>query len=333
MSESAAAAPVAEEATTTPTTTPPVASPELTTIIEGWGAKQGTKYPNWNIRWFLLQKKVVPADSDEIADTRDYFVHSSDSYERAHNFNVKADKVNLILTYFTDDTKAEVKEVFEFNEETAWCVQDPRITRPKFMGGPIQAIYLFCKGSKGSNKLVFVPFWGFVEPTFKMMCQPWILCMEHAVPEAYSGENDTYFADLAKVDEDTYGRTTKDLEAKLAQFKGCFEDDITFKPYKENVMQALKLFAPIALFGKNGQDDNTKADTDDANAAREKQLDWSMRFNKKLKELNAQKEAIGDRQAWLKIVAQARHRGMRYEAWMQIRDADNNMANLPAHLR
>ena len=157
--------------------------------------------------------------------------------------------------------------------------------------------------------------------------------MEHARPEAYTRENDSYFEDLKKVDEDTYGRTTKDLEAKLEQFKSCFVDDITFKNYKENAMAALKLFAPIYLMGKNGQDDDAKADTEAANVALEKQTDWQMRFTKKMKELNAQKETIGNRPAWLKLVAQARHRGMKYEAWLQIKDDDGNMNNLPAHLR
>ena len=318
-----------EESTTTTAT-----EETYTTIIEGWGAKQGTKYPNWNMRWFVLEKKAnAPADTEDVIDTRDYFVHSSDSYERAHNYNVKSDKVHLRLSYYVDDSKKEIKEIFQFDENTCWCVQKPRVTVPKHNGGPIDSIYLFCKGNKGSKKLVFVPFWGFVEPTFNLLCQPWVLCMEFGRPEAYTKENDTYFADLKKVDEDTYGRTTKDLEAKLEQFKACFVDDITFKNYKENPMSALKLFAPIALFGKNGQDDNLKADTDSASAATEKQTEWSMKFNKKMKEIIAHKQEFGGREPYLKLVAQARHRGMRLEAWLQIKDHDNNMANLPAHLR
>eukprot|EP01042_Synura_sphagnicola_P021492 gene21492-27320_t len=72
------------------------ASENLELIIEGWGAKQGTKYPNWNVRWFVLEKKTPEPDSLEVLDTRDYFKHSSDSYERAHNYNSSNDKANLV---------------------------------------------------------------------------------------------------------------------------------------------------------------------------------------------------------------------------------------------
>jgi|EP01033_Poteriospumella_lacustris_P006386 hypothetical protein len=309
------------------------ASENLELIIEGWGAKQGTKYPNWNVRWFVLEKKTPEPDSLEVLDTRDYFKHSSDSYERAHNYNSSNDKANLVLSYYVDESKTELKERFEFTPSTYWTVQKPRVTAPKFNGGPIEAIYLFCEGSNGSKKLVFTPFWGFVEPTFNLLCQPWVLCMEHARPRAYDGENDTYYSDLAKVDEDTFGRTTKDLEAKLEQFKGCFVDDVTFKPYKESPMKALSLFLPIKFLGKNGQDDDPAADRAKIEECTAKQTEWQMKFNKKMKELNEQKLQAGSREQWLKYVAQARHRGMKYDAWMQIKDADGNYNNLPAHLK
>lgn len=319
----------------TPVSTPAPANDDLEVIMEGWGGKQGTKYPNWNIRWFVLEKRksAVVADSDEVKDTRDYFVHSSDSFERAHNYNVSNDKKSLILSYYVDETKKELKECFVFDENTYWKVAKPRVTCPKYNGGPIEAIYLFCKGSRGSKKLVFTPFWGFVEPTFNLLCQPWVLTFEFGTRGAYDRDGNNYYGGLATVDEDTFGKTTKDLQDKLAKFKGCFVDDVTFKPYKENPMAAAKLFLPIAVMGKNGQDDNPSADDELMNAAKDTQTQWQMKFNKKMKELNAQKESVGGRDPWLKLNAQARHRHITFDSWMAIKDHDNNMETIPAHLR
>jgi hypothetical protein len=309
----------------------PVVNMEV--IMEGWGAKQGTKYPNWNMRWFVLEKKPTAPDSDDIADTRVYFKNSSDSYERAHNYNTQTDKTNLVLSYYVDDSKKELKERFEFDENTFWGVRKPRVTIGKFRGGPIDAIHLFCKGSRGAKKLIFVPFWGFCEPTFNLLCQPWVICMEHARKNAYDGEHDTYYSDLAKVDEDTFGRTTKDLMAKLDQFKACFDDEITFKDYKANVIMGLKLFVPIRLFGKNAQDDDLNADKELVNSYTNNQNEWQMKFNKKMKELNKQKEVAGSREAWIKLCAQAKWRNLKFDEWMAIKDQDDNIANLPANLR
>ena len=91
-----------------------MASPALETIIEGWGGKQGWHVPSWKIRWFVLEKKIIPADTDDVADARTYFRNSSDSYERAHNYNAKTDKVDLVLSYYTDDSKKELKEKISF---------------------------------------------------------------------------------------------------------------------------------------------------------------------------------------------------------------------------
>ena len=86
-------------------------------IIEGWGGKQGFHFPTWKSRYFVLEKKAsFPKDTDDIIDARDYFTNSSDSYERAHNYNVETDKVHLVLTYYTDSTKAELKEEFHFDK-------------------------------------------------------------------------------------------------------------------------------------------------------------------------------------------------------------------------
>jgi len=305
----------------------------LETILEGWGGKQGTKYPTWNIRWFVLEKKsTAPVDTFEIADTRTYFKNSSDSYERAHNYNVEKDKVHLVLTYYTDETKKEVKESFVFDENTYWVVKKSKLTCPKFRGGPIESIHLFCTGSKGSKKLVFAPFWGFVEPNYNLLCQPWVISFEKGYPNAFDGEHDTYYNDLRKVDEDTYGRTTKDLNAKLDQFKACFVNDITMRDLRSNPVFALSTFAPIVL-GRNGQDSGLAEDASSINSAKERFLEWTMKFNKKMKELNAQKETAGSREAWLKLCAQASYRNLRFDEWMKIKDEDDNIANLPAHLR
>jgi len=296
--------------------------PNLEIIIEGWGGKQGFHFPTWKLRWFVLQKKPTAADSEEIEDTRDYFAHSGDSFERAHNYNCKTDKVNLVLYYLTDNTKTDLKEVFAFDENTCWMVQKSRVTCPKYSQGQIESIHLFCNGSRGAHKLIFIPFWGFVEPSFKLMCQPWSLCMEFGKPKAYDGENDTYFGDFTKVDEDTFGRTQKDLEKRLDTFTKMFEDDLIFKDQKENMMMGLKLMVPIKFFGKNAQEDNKAKDAEDAKACIDKQTDFQMRFGKKCKELNVQKESVGGRPAWLKLKEQARSRSVTFETWMKIKDDD-----------
>jgi hypothetical protein len=259
---------------------------QLETIIEGWGGKQGFHFPTWKARYFVLQKKVTPKDSDDLFDAREYFRNSSDSFERAHNYNVKNDKVNLILSYYTDDTKAELKEEFRFDENTCWMTQKSRITIPKYSQGPVSSIHLFCKGSRGAHKLIFIPFWGFVEPTFNLMCQPWSLCMEFGKPRAYDGEHDTYYHDFITVQEDVFGRQQKDLDAKLETFKGMFVDDLIFKDIKANVVQAIMLLGPIKYLGKNAQEDNMKQDKDDIQMALDKQTEWQMKFDKKMKELN-----------------------------------------------
>jgi hypothetical protein len=41
----------------------------------------------------------------------------------------------------------------------------------------------------------------------------------------------------------------------------------------------------------------------------------------------------GGREPWLKLCKQARHRNLKFEVWLEIKDQDNNIANLPAHLR
>lgn len=256
---------------------------QLVTVIEGWGAKQGFHFPTWKVRWFVLQKRVTE-DTIDIKDVREHFKNFGDSFERTHNYNVKNDKTSLILSYYTDDSKKELKEEFKFDENTCWVTQQSRVTIPKFRGGPIESIHLFCKGSGGAHKLIFIPFWGFVEPTYKLMCAPWSLCMEFGKPRAYDGENDTFFHDFITVDEDTFGRQQKDLDAKLETFKGVFEDDVVFKDIKANPMAALKLLAPIKFFGKNAQEDNLKKDQEDIEAALNKQTEWQMKFDKKNKQ-------------------------------------------------
>jgi hypothetical protein len=276
--------------TTTPVETPvapvapAVAEVPKEIIIEGWGAKQGFHFPTWKIRWFVLEKDVIPADSDDVADARDYFKNGPDSYERAHNYNVKNDKVHLTLSYYTDESKTELKETFKFNEDTCWMTQKSRINMGKFRGGQIESIHLFSKGSSGAHKLIFVPFWGFVEPTFDLMCQPWQLCMEFGKKRAYDGDNDTYYHDFITVQEDVFGKQQKDIDAKFEQFKACFEDEVTFKDIKSNVMQAAMLLLPIKFFGKNAQEDNLCKDAEDVKMATDKQTEWQMKFDKKKKE-------------------------------------------------
>lgn len=258
---------------------------QMQTIIEGWCGKQGFHFPTWKVRWFVLEKKITAGDSDDVVDARNYFKTSSDSYERAHNYNVKTDKVNLVLTYYTDETKAEVKEVFKFDEDTYWVIQKARVTSPKFQGGQIDSIHLFCKGSRGAHKLIFIPFWGFVEPTFNLLCQPWVLCMEFGKPRAYDGEHDTYYHDFITVQEDEFGRQQKDLDEKLAIFKAIFDDKLIFKDMKANPIFGLKVMVPIKFFNMNAQEDNLKKDKEDAEEASQQQLEWQMKFTKKLKEL------------------------------------------------
>mmetsp|Transcript_68236 Transcript_68236/g.134134 ORF Transcript_68236/g.134134 Transcript_68236/m.134134 type:complete len:323 (+) Transcript_68236:18-986(+) len=305
----------------------------LETIIEGWGGKQGFHFPTWKARWFVLQKRRTPRESDDVTDCREYFKNSSDSFERAHNYNVKNDKVNLILSYYTDETKSELKEEFRFDENTSWLTQQSRVTIPKFRGGPISSIHLFCKGSRGAHKLIFIPFWGFVEPTYNLMCQPWSLCMEFGKPRAYDGENDTYFHDFITVKEDTFGQQQKDMDAKLETFKGLFADDVVFKDIKANVVRAVTLLAPIKFFGKNAQEDDLGKDKADQEAALSKQTEWQMKFDKKFAELQEEKQEAGGRAKWLKLNKQAQHRNMKFKDWMAIKDQDDNIANLPAHLQ
>lgn len=265
------------------------------TVIEGWGGKQGFHFPTWKARWFVLQKKTTYLDSEDVLDARDYFKNSSDSFERAHNYNVKNDKVNLILSYYTDETKTELKEAFRFDENTCWVIQKSRVTYPKYQGGHIESIHLFCKGSRGAHKLIFIPFWGFVEPTFSLLCQPWSICMEFGKPRAYDGEHDTYFHDFITVEEDTFGRQQKDLDAKLETFKGIFSDDLVFRDMKANPVMALFVLGPIKFLGKNAQEDNLAKDKEDIEEAMNKQTEWQMKFDKKKKELMVR--------AWLLLIS------------------------------
>lgn len=163
------------------------------------------------------------------------------------------------------------------------------------------------------------------------MCQPWVICMEKGYPNAFTGENDTYYEDLRKVDEDTFGRTTKDLAAKFDQFKTCFVNDVTLKDCRMPIIAA-KVFIPIML-GRPGQDAHLAEDAETKKACTDKFTEWQMKFNKKMKELNAQKETAGSRANWIKLCAQAKWRNLRFDEWMKIKDADDNMASLPAHLR
>ena len=63
------------------------------------------------------------------------------------------------------------------------------------------------------------------------------------------------------------------------------------------------------------------------------QTEWQMKFDKKNKELIAEKGIAGSRDAWLKLCKQAKHRNLKFGEWMKIKDQDNNIADLPAHLR
>jgi len=301
--------------------------PSLDIVIEGWGGKQGWHFPTWKVRWFVLQKKPCPPDTDEVADARDYFRNSSDTFERAHNFNEQNDKKYLVLSYFTDETKTELKEVFHFDENTTSTHDQPRITTPKFSQGVVQAVHLFCKGSRGSSKLIFIPFWGFVEPHFKLMTQPWLSCFEFGFPKCYDRDDNHYYEDFLTVNEDVHGRTSKDLEKKFAQFKAMFDDDVVFKTYKEEPMAALKLFVPIKLFGKNAQEDDTRADQQKAAELNERHTKYQMRFNKCAKDLVAEKEIAGGRDKWLALVAQARAKSVTFETWMKIKDDPSNVVN------
>ena len=58
-----------------------------------------------------------------------------------------------------------------------------------------------------------------------------------------------------------------------------------------------------------------------------------MRFNKKMKELNVQKESVGSRALWLKYLAQARNKSVTFETWMTLRKDDGFEATIPVHLR
>jgi hypothetical protein len=166
-----------------------------------------------------------------------------------------------------------------------------------------------------------------------MMCQPWVLCMEFGKPRAYDGEHDTYFHDFITIQEDVFGKQQKDMDAKLTQFKECFADDLVFKDHKALPMMGLKLFVPIKFFGSNGQEDNLKQDKEDAQSASDKQTEWQMKFDKKMKELIVQKGVAGSRTEWFKLCKQGKHRNLRFDEWMAVKDIDNNMESIPAHLR
>ena len=233
-----------------------VYNPDLEIIMEGWGAKQGWKYPTWKVRWFVLQKKAgVPADSDDVTDARTYFKNSSDSYERAHNYNMKNDKANLIMTYFTDDSKTDMKEQYVFDENTNWCVAKSRVTCPK-KGPDLESIHLFCKGSRGSTKLIFLPFWGWMQYTSDLICRPWTICMEFAKAKAYVGEHDDYYGDFVKVEDDVFGKTQKDMDKRREEWSELFADELIFKDHKALPFMAAALFFPIKFMGRNAQQDN-----------------------------------------------------------------------------
>jgi hypothetical protein len=274
-----------------------------------------------------LQKKACPPDTDEVTDARDYFRNSSDTYERAHNFNAQNDKKNLVLSYFTDETKSELKEVFHFDENTCWTHELPRITTPKFSQGMVQAIHLFCKGSNGSSKLIFIPFWGFREPGYKLLTAPWLLSFEFGTPKCYDKDGNDHFGQFIEVQEEVFGKASKDLEKKLIIFRAMFDDDVVFKPFKENSMAGLKLLLPIKFFGKNAQEDNKGLDQETAARLNEEQTKYQMKFNKRAKDLVAEKESVGGREQWLEFVAQARNKSVTFETWMKIKDDKSNPVN------
>ena len=49
--------------------------------------------------------------------------------------------------------------------------------------------------------------------------------------------------------------------------------------------------------------------------------------------LQVQKATAGSRELWLKLCKQAKHRNLKFEEWMEVKDKDNNMDSIPAHLR
>lgn len=303
----------------------------LEVIIEGWGGKQGFHYPTWKLRWFVLQKLPTPPESDNMKDTRDYFRTSDDAFERAHNFNVKNDKQNLILSYFTDHTKGELKEMFRFDEETCWAVQQSRTTCPKYNGALLDSLHVFCHGSRGSTKLIFIPFSGFQQPTWNMLLEPWKLAMEYALPRAHTFLHGTYFDDFYQVRDDVFGRTQLDMDKRLDAFEALLSDDEIFKDHYD--VWGLLEFAPLVLFGSNAQEDNKDLDSADIRERMKVQNDTLNKFENKLNEISMEKELAGSRRAWLKYKAQAMWRDVPLAYWMKIKDLDNNTANLPDHLR
>lgn len=296
-------------------------------VIAGWGGKQGYHYPTWKIRWFVLES-LVREESQDVLDAKEYFKNCNDSFKRAHNYHVKNDKKFLRLTYYTDDSLAELKERFVFNEETYWCCKQPRLSNPKVPGPKIDAIHLFCPGSNGSHKLIFIPFWGFMPIDKSLLCQPWVLSMEFGKPRAYDDEHSNYYHDYITVSEDDYGKTQKDMDAALTRFKAVFADSVVF----QDKIRAAFVFAPI-LLGKHGQTDNMTQDKADMDSAREKQQEWFMIFNKKMKAMIAEKEKAGGREQWLKLCKQAAWRNLDFDEWMAIKDQDDNMESLPEELR
>eukprot|EP01034_Spumella_vulgaris_P031363 gene31363-38740_t len=159
------------------------------------------------------------------------------------------------------------------------------------------------------------------------MTQPWLKSFEFGQPRCYDKDGGNYYGEFIEVKEDVYGRTSKDLEKKLLQFRAMFDDDVVFKPYKENGMAGLKLLIPIKFFGKNAQEDNKGLDQETAARLNEEQTKFQMRFNKKAKELVAEKEIAGGREQWLELVAQARNKSVTFETWMKIKDDPSNVVN------
>ena len=307
----------------------------LPILIEGWGGKQGYCYPTWKLRWFVLQY-IAPseAESEDVSDAREYFSnHAPDPFARQHNYNVMNDKQNLVLSYFTDDSKKELKEVFRFTQDTCWKAQHSRITCPRIEKTNIKSLHIFCKGSRGSTKLIFIPFAGFQEPTWNELLQPWVLAMEFGVPLAANLFYGSYFDDCYRVQDQVpgvHGRTEEDWFERLDAFKNLLKDGRVFRKHKKNPFRGVYTFLPI-LLGFNAQEDNVKLDNIDILECNQVHREWLDKFQSKMWQQMRQKQEAGSRANWRKFGAQAVYRKVTYTQWMKIKDAEES--ELPEDLR
>ena len=322
------------------------------TIMEGWGGKQGRHYPTWKLRWFVLQRvssnkgdnssngnspnSVDDEDyeDDDTADTREYFSnHCPDMTARSHNYNVMNDKQSLVLSYFVDESKTVLREEFRFTEDTCWKAQRSRITCPEYDGTPLQSLHVFCKGSRGSQKLIFIPFGGFASPSWERVLEPWQLAFEFCVPRAANLFYGSYFDDSQRTCEHVPGRSQEHWEACLDRFEGLLADEVVFKEHKDSLLLGAATFIPLVVLRKHAQADDKALDKADVAECLQQQREWLSKFENKKMELRRQKQQSGSRELWLKYRAQAAHVGVTFSKWMIMKDSEEGIAQLPEDLR